>query len=174
MAQEEIEKNIVPPLCRPPPFLEVLCKSSGIVRRFAAGTEAVFALSLINRKLGPGVPLALHIEAIKEGEEPVGFGPNSLLVDYGEGWRLQTVTEAEEGPEMGRGSLPALKQIPTVIRSERLDTAKQSTSVSTPPITLLYIGKIFLAFIFIFILGAILTLFLESLPRLILIITSFM
>ncbi|KAK2979875.1 hypothetical protein RJ640_024376 [Escallonia rubra] len=41
------------------------------------------------------VPLALHIEALKEGEEPVSFGPNSVLVDYGDGWKLQTVTETQ-------------------------------------------------------------------------------
>lgn len=75
-------------------FVEVVCKSSGKARRFAAGTEAGFAVSLINRKVEGG-PIASHIEAVKEGEEPVGFGPNSILVNYGDGWKLQTVTGAE-------------------------------------------------------------------------------
>ncbi|CAK9141776.1 unnamed protein product [Ilex paraguariensis] len=69
----------------------------GKTRRFAAGTNAGFALNLINRKLESGVPLATHIEAVKGGEEPVSFGPNSVLVDYGHDWKLQTVTETEEG-----------------------------------------------------------------------------
>lgn len=72
-------------------FLEVACRSSGKLRRFAAGAEAGFALNLINRKLGAGTQPSLYIEAVKEGEEPVSFGPNSVLVNYGEGWKLQTV-----------------------------------------------------------------------------------
>lgn len=74
-------------------FLEIACKSSGKVRRFAAGTEARFALYSINRKLTAGTLPALYIEAVKEGEEPVIFGPRTVLVNYGRGWKLQTVTE---------------------------------------------------------------------------------
>ena len=59
------------------------------------GANAGFALNLINRKLDIGNPLALHIEAAKDGEEPIAFGPNSVLVDYGNGWKLQTFTEAD-------------------------------------------------------------------------------
>lgn len=76
-------------------FVEVICKSSRRTRRFAAGTEAGFAICLINKKLDTGVPLAIHIEAVKEGEEPISFGPNAVLVDYGDGWKLETVTEVE-------------------------------------------------------------------------------
>ncbi|KAL0458590.1 UNVERIFIED_CONTAM: hypothetical protein Slati_0486200 [Sesamum latifolium] len=85
----------------PRAFLEVVCKSSGKNRRFSVGTEAGFAVKLINKKLrndddgggGNGL-LASYIEAVKEGEEePVSFGPSSLLVDYGPGWKLQTVIE---------------------------------------------------------------------------------
>ena len=76
-------------------FVEVICKSSGRTRQFAAGTEAGFAIYLINKKLDTGVPLALHIEAVKEGKEPVSFSPNAVLVDYGDGWKLETVTEVE-------------------------------------------------------------------------------
>lgn len=78
-------------------FLEVSCRSSGKVRRFAAGTTARYALHAINRKLGPGAPPALHVEAVRDGEEPVSFGPSAALVDYGRGWRLQTVT-AHDAP----------------------------------------------------------------------------
>ncbi|XP_050122591.1 uncharacterized protein LOC126600097 isoform X2 [Malus sylvestris] len=86
----------------PTPFLKVKCQSSGMTRRFAMGTEAGFAVSLINKKLGAGDPLAVHIEAVKEGEEPISFGPSSALVDYGSGWRLQTVTQLDS-PEFGGG-----------------------------------------------------------------------
>ncbi|KAK3007507.1 hypothetical protein RJ639_013466 [Escallonia herrerae] len=102
MAECEEESNANHPVSQPLslslPFVEVVCKSSGLNRRFAAGTEAGFAVNLINRKIstsGGAVPLALHIEALKEGEEPVSFGPNSILVDYGHGWKLQTVTETQ-------------------------------------------------------------------------------
>lgn len=91
-----------------PEFLEVKCNSSGKTRRFAPGTDAGFAVSVINRKLMllatnskskskslslSSFPLALHIEASKENEneEPISFGPNSPLLNYGDGWILQTV-----------------------------------------------------------------------------------
>jgi hypothetical protein len=70
----------------------VTCRSSGKVRRFAAGTTARYALHAINRKLDPGAPPALHVKAVRDGEEPVSFGPSAALADYGRGWRLQTVT----------------------------------------------------------------------------------
>ena len=44
-----------------------------------------FAVNLINKKLDIGSPLTLHIEAVKEGEEPVNFGLDVVLVDYGTG-----------------------------------------------------------------------------------------
>ncbi|KAJ6798660.1 uncharacterized protein M6B38_286090 [Iris pallida] len=88
MAEEEEDKST-----SSHQFLEVLCNSSGKVRRFAAGTEAGYALYLINRKLEIGIPQAFHIEAVKDGEEPVSFGPNAILVSYGKDWKLQTVIE---------------------------------------------------------------------------------
>ncbi|KAJ0817769.1 hypothetical protein HanPI659440_Chr00c05g0714771 [Helianthus annuus] len=83
-------------------YLEVNCTSSSKIRRFSAGTEAGFALHLINKKLDDGLPVASYIEAVKEGEEPVSFGPNSVLVCYGHGWKLQTVTEPEGARARGR------------------------------------------------------------------------
>ncbi|CAH1441883.1 unnamed protein product [Lactuca virosa] len=82
----------------PASYLEVSCRSSSKIRRFSSGTEAGFALNLINRKLDEGLPQALYIEAVKEEEEPISFGPNSVLVSYGHGWKLRTVTETEGGP----------------------------------------------------------------------------
>lgn len=50
---------------------------------------------MINRKLGIGAPVALHIESVREGEEPIIFGPDAVLVNYGNGWNLQTVSEMD-------------------------------------------------------------------------------
>ncbi|KAK9290581.1 hypothetical protein L1049_008752 [Liquidambar formosana] len=157
------------PPYRPPPFLEVICNSSGKVRRFATGTEAGFALSLINKKLDVGDPLACHIEAVKEGEEPINFGPNSVLVDYGYGWKLQTVTEVE-GMRKGSRVWPATMQVPSITIADGLHPVK----ASQPVISCQYIGRIFLALILIFLLGAVFTLVLENLPRLILFMNSSM
>ncbi|XP_058205152.1 uncharacterized protein LOC131319063 isoform X2 [Rhododendron vialii] len=159
--QEEDSKVNRPPSDLPSrflPFVEVVCKSSGKTCRFAAGTEAGFAVSLINRKVEGG-PIASHIEAVKEGEEPVSFGPNSVLVNYGDGWKLQTVTEAE-GLRKGEFNRP------TMLHNASVREASQ------PVISYLYVGKILLAFILIFAMGAVLTLALENLPRLILFINS--
>ncbi|RXH76162.1 hypothetical protein DVH24_019050 [Malus domestica] len=128
-------------------------------RRFAMGAEAGFAVSLINKKLGAGDPLALHIEAVKEGEEPISFGPSSALVDYGSGWRLQTVTQLDSPDEFKQE------------RSAKLPAPKR---VLKPAISFTYIGKIVLAFVMIFVLGAIFTLALENLPRMISFINSSM
>lgn len=73
-------------------YVEVSCASSGMKRRFALGTDAGFAVALINRKLKGKVVPASHIEAVKDGEEPIAFGPTSFLSDFGDGWKLQTVT----------------------------------------------------------------------------------
>ncbi|CAI9099134.1 OLC1v1035905C2 [Oldenlandia corymbosa var. corymbosa] len=89
------------------PFLEVTCKRSGKIRRFAYGTEAGFAVKFTNKKSeidgDPGILLASYVEAVKEGEVPVIFGPNAPLVDYGPGWKLQTVLD-EEGGAKGRSA----------------------------------------------------------------------
>jgi len=71
------------------------------VRRFAQGTKAGFALSLINNKLEAGAPLGLYIEAVKDGEDPITFGPSSVLVSYGNGWKLQTVVDYQGKLDLG-------------------------------------------------------------------------
>ncbi|KAF9599513.1 hypothetical protein IFM89_038733, partial [Coptis chinensis] len=58
-------------------------------------------------RIGSGVPSALYIAAVKQGEEPIIFGPNSILVDYGAGWKLQTVTS--------QGVEPTLEQFPMLL-----------------------------------------------------------
>ncbi|GAB4857259.1 hypothetical protein Ancab_015165 [Ancistrocladus abbreviatus] len=135
----------------PPPFLEVICKSSGETRRFAPGVKAGFALSFINQKVEPGNPLGFYIEAAKEGEEPIIFGPDSVLVSYGSGWKLQTVVES--------GGLMKFSGI------QSLKPSLSPGSVSQPAISFVYIAKILLAFIFIILLAAVFTLALENLPR---------
>lgn len=77
-------------------YVEVRCTSSGKARRFASGIDAATAVSLINRRLKWRNARALHIEAVKEDEEPIVFAPNSILANYGDGWKLQTFTEADE------------------------------------------------------------------------------
>ncbi|GMY20135.1 Maltase-glucoamylase, intestinal [Fagus crenata] len=156
----------------PPTFLEVKCKSSGKTRRFAVGTDAAFALSIINRKLDPSTPLALHIEAFKEGEEPIAFGPNSPLVNYGHGWHLHTLTELDFHHPVPKGERvrPVTTRVSTVTST---DGSRPAEIVATP-ISFLYIGKIILAFILIFLLGLIFTLALENLPGFILFVKSSM
>ncbi|EYU30349.1 hypothetical protein ABFS82_10G141300 [Erythranthe guttata] len=159
------------------PFLEVVCKSSGKIRRFSNGTEAGFAVNLINKKLfnggGSGNSLlASHIEAVKEGEEKeeeaVSFGPNSLLVDYGSGWKLQTVVESngDKGGDVGR---KRVKKASTDYEDYDDPHAKRGNQ---SPLTLVYVGKIIFAFLLIFVFGAVFTLALENLPRFILYINS--
>ncbi|XP_020593847.1 uncharacterized protein LOC110033985 isoform X1 [Phalaenopsis equestris] len=113
MAEEEVDGKGQPSPSQLP-FLEVLCKSCGKVRRFASGTEAGFAVCLINSKLSFEAPPALYIEAAKDGEESICFGPKAALFNYGEGWKLQTVIEEamKEGYEAA-----ASQKIPKQISS---------------------------------------------------------
>uniref|UniRef100_A0A1D1Y5E6 DNA-directed RNA polymerase subunit beta n=1 Tax=Anthurium amnicola TaxID=1678845 RepID=A0A1D1Y5E6_9ARAE len=170
MAAEQLEERVMPadssssPPRHPPQFLEVECKSSGKVRRFAAGTEAGYALYLVNRKLDLGLPQALYIEAVKEGEEPVNFGPNAALVNYGQGWRLQTFTEDDLGEMKRMKTRP--KSFNASNAADPRETEKR-ISKSSSNSSLVYIGKILLAFFILFILGGTLTLFLENLPTMI-------
>ncbi|CAL4927341.1 unnamed protein product [Urochloa decumbens] len=139
-------------------FLEVTCRSSGKVRRFAAGTTARYALHAINRKLEPGAPPALHVEAVRDdGEEPVSFGPSAALADYGRGWRLQTVTAQDA---------PGIHHAAPLADTKRGDprAAKDSVARETTRGTSVYIAKIVLAFVFIFLLGGLFTYMLEVLP----------
>ncbi|CAJ2637290.1 unnamed protein product [Trifolium pratense] len=152
-----------------PPYLEVNCKTSGQILRFAPGTEAGFAVTLINRKLKGKVPLATHIEAVKDGkeEETIAFGPNAILSNFGQNWKLQTVHSSEEQRNehiqgMARQTSPR-KHVSSVPRGE---------SKVPDQINSVYIVKIVLAFILIFVLGAIFTLFLDNLPELIVFVKS--
>ncbi|TXG66407.1 hypothetical protein EZV62_007682 [Acer yangbiense] len=168
MAEEESSKVNFP---QPPPFLEVECKISGKTSRYAAGTKAGFAVNLINKKLDCVRHLALHIEAVKQGEEPISFGPDALLVDYGDGWKLQTVTQLDSTATWngeGVGQIP--QRIPEAMDSE---CGRPIYRVSKPGISVVYIGKILLAVILMFMLGALFTVALENLPKFILFVNVY-
>lgn len=168
-----------------PCFVEVICKSSGKARRFAPGTHASFALNLINNKLlleyssynttsSSSPLLASHIEAVKLGhdsEEPISFGPTATLLDYGPPWILQTVVDTHS-PSTPLGNEKSVhkptRHSPSVKGSEGHRSAKKTSQ----PLGLLYIGKILLAFLIIFAIGATFTLVLENLPTLLLYMNS--
>lgn len=111
----------------PSSFLEIDCRSSGKVRRFSVGTEAGFAVQCINEKLVNGVPLASYIEAVREGEEPITFGPNSILIDYGDGWKLQTVIK--EGFDGQRDLDEPFKEFPGVVIESIRDDVQSATNI---------------------------------------------
>ncbi|KAI3826234.1 hypothetical protein L1987_00279 [Smallanthus sonchifolius] len=152
-----------------PSYLEVNCRSSSKIRRFSVGTEAGFALNLINRKLDDGLPLALYIESVKEGEEPVSFGPNSVLVCYGHGWKLQTITEAEGGARARASIRRTIKHESSPLGLDELHSTK---GLLPSVIGVQYIAKVLLAFVLLFVFGAIFTLALENLPRFLIFINS--
>ncbi|XP_063939926.1 uncharacterized protein LOC108199171 [Daucus carota subsp. sativus] len=148
-----------------PSFVEVVCKSSGKVRRFAAGTDAGFAVSLINKKLlldnisakssRSSPQLASHIEAVKPGhdsEEPISFGPTASLVNYGSPWILQTVVTQPHKPKR------------TVEGTEGSCSEKKESQ----PLGHLCIGKIALALPIVFVIWKIFLQFLQNLPLLLL------
>ncbi|XP_076960761.1 uncharacterized protein LOC143637200 isoform X2 [Bidens hawaiensis] len=153
----------------PPSYLEVNCTTSSKTRWFSAGTEAGFAVNLINRKADDGSPIALYIEAVKEGEEPVSFGPNSALVSYGHGWKLQTVTESQ-----GAKARASVRRT-TNRESSPLGVFELHSTKGLLPsvIGVQYIAKVLLAFVLLFVFGAVFTLALENLPRFLIFINSF-
>ncbi|KAK9715880.1 hypothetical protein RND81_06G196300 [Saponaria officinalis] len=156
MAEMEKEASQTSNLPSPPPplhFLEVTCKTSGKTRRFAPGTKAGFALALINNKLDAGAPHGVYIEAVKDGEEPVNFGPSSVLLSYGTAWKLQTVLDGQPGVKKREGA-------------QAFNKPSMNKQVSEQGINLLYLGKILLVVLFIVVLASTFTLALEFLPML--------
>ncbi|XP_004489654.1 uncharacterized protein [Cicer arietinum] len=162
------EENSEPPAAAPAAtFIEVTCRSTGKTVRFAAGTDAGFAVSLINRKLKGLNQLATHIEAVKDGEqeeeeETIAFGPTAILSNFGENWKLQTVLSFEE--RINGGIHGMAKQTPKDVSGDESRVPNQISS--------LYIVKTIFAFILIFVLAAIFTLFLDNLPELIVFVKS--
>ncbi|XP_020593856.1 uncharacterized protein LOC110033985 isoform X2 [Phalaenopsis equestris] len=174
MAEEEVDGKGQPSPSQLP-FLEVLCKSCGKVRRFASGTEAGFAVCLINSKLSFEAPPALYIEAAKDGEESICFGPKAALFNYGEGWKLQTVIEEamKEGYEAA-ASQKIPKQISSMMKPSESRYYIGKPAAGTDPTTgFQYFVKILIAFALMFVLGGALVVFLENLPWLIQLVSSF-
>ncbi|XP_010450502.1 PREDICTED: uncharacterized protein LOC104732638 [Camelina sativa] len=152
---------------QPPLFLEVFCEVSGKEYRFTNGTKAKFAVSVINRKLGSLKPRVVFIEAAREGEEPISFGDDASLVSYGDGWKLKTVVDSDF-PGTERYNLP--QHFPSVISMGSKDPKYSKPEIGEQ--SLKYIGRIFFAFVLMFILGGLFTVALENLPRLILLFKS--
>ncbi|PWA46699.1 hypothetical protein CTI12_AA505960 [Artemisia annua] len=118
-----------------------------------------------------GLPMGLYIEAVKDGEESVSFGPNSVLVSYGEGWKLQMVAETQGGAR----ARPSIRRTPKYESSPLGMDELQSTKGLLPSnIGPGYIAKVLLAFAFLFVFGAIFTLALENLPKFLIYINSSM
>ena len=64
----------------------------GRSRRFAPGTRASFAVERFNKKLVDAVKPVVCVEAFKEGEDAVEFGPDAELVSMCT-WDLRVVQE---------------------------------------------------------------------------------
>ncbi|KAG0557275.1 hypothetical protein KC19_11G116000 [Ceratodon purpureus] len=83
----------VPPPETAIPFVEVL-GPDGMKKRFAQGTRAGFVVDRFN-KLNPNDSKpVVCIQAHKEGEEPIEYGPEvELQVLHDKSWTLQSVSE---------------------------------------------------------------------------------
>lgn len=66
----------------------------GRPRRFAPGTRSSFAVERFNKKLVDAVKPVVCVEAYKEGEDPVEFGPDAELMSMCT-WDLRVVQEGE-------------------------------------------------------------------------------
>ncbi|KAK4345863.1 hypothetical protein RND71_036039 [Anisodus tanguticus] len=169
MAEQKEETKVNQPTEQSHSFVEVICKCTGKTWRFAAGTEAKFALKFINGSRIDSILVntpVTYIEAVKDGEVPVIFGPNSILVNYGKGWKLQPATETTTVFSRGMPDNYATLR-PTYVPSASDNShsaRRKSQAVALSPI---YIGKILLVFILMFLIGAVFTLLLDNLPQLI-------
>jgi hypothetical protein len=77
---------------RQPSFVEI-SGSDGMKKRFATGTKASFAVDRFNSVLkDPNLPVVC-IAAVKEGEDPIEFGPDVELTLFDATWTLQIVQE---------------------------------------------------------------------------------
>ncbi|KAL3327013.1 hypothetical protein AABB24_037616 [Solanum stoloniferum] len=154
MAEQKDEAEVNQSTEQSQSFVEVICKCTGKTWRFAAGTEAKFALKFINSSSVDSILAnqpATYVEAVKDGEVPVIFGPNSILVSY-EGF-------SRGMPDDYAASRP--EYIPPV--SDNSHSAKRNSQAALSPV---YIGKILLVFVLMFLIGAVFTLLLANLPQL--------
>ncbi|CAM6039791.1 unnamed protein product [Sphagnum compactum] len=78
---------------RQPSFVEI-SGPNGMKKRFATGTKTSFAVDRFNSILkDPNLPVVC-IAAVKEGEDPIEFGPDVELILFDATWTLQIVQEA--------------------------------------------------------------------------------
>ncbi|KAG0556261.1 hypothetical protein M758_11G038200 [Ceratodon purpureus] len=73
-------------------FVEVI-GPDGKKKRFANGTRAGFAVERFNKLIPNDSKPVVCIQAYKEGEEPIEFGPDVELILYDTAWVLQSVSE---------------------------------------------------------------------------------
>ncbi|CAN1261681.1 hypothetical protein LINPERPRIM_LOCUS10950 [Linum perenne] len=113
-----------------------------------------------------GNPTPFAIEAVKDGEEPVSFGPDAPLVDYGNAWNLKAVTDSDY-PPLTKPAAPAAQE-------KDSHGPRRRGTVKPAGISGVYIAKILLAFVLISVLGSAFTVALQNLPTFILLLNSFM
>ncbi len=65
----------------------------GMKKRFATGTKASFAVDRFNSILKDPNLSVVCIAAVKEGEDPIEFGPDVELILFDATWTLQIVQE---------------------------------------------------------------------------------
>lgn len=67
----------------------------GKKKRFAVGTRAGFAVERFNKLIPNDSKPVVCIQAYKEGEEPIEYGPDVELYLYDNSWTLQCVSECK-------------------------------------------------------------------------------
>lgn len=75
-------------------FVEVI-GPDGKKKRFAKGTRAGFAVERFNKLIPNDSKPVVCIQAYKEGEEPIEYGPDVELMLYDQAWTLQSVSECK-------------------------------------------------------------------------------
>lgn len=75
-------------------FVEVI-GPDGKKKRFAKGTRAGFAVERFNKLIPNDSKPVVCIQAFKEGEEPIEYGPDVELILYDQAWTLQSVSECK-------------------------------------------------------------------------------
>ncbi|KAG0558202.1 hypothetical protein M758_10G010900 [Ceratodon purpureus] len=132
---------------RAPNFCSVdVVGPDGVIKRFAPGTKAAFAVERFNCQLkDPALPVVC-IVAYKDGEDPIEFGPDVELVSYDDSWTLKTLREGtgavqyedpvhklkdsiKEGAARAISSLKPVTKVPGFI----FDAADTKQNQSTKP-----------------------------------------
>ena len=75
-------------------FVEVI-GPDGKKKRFAQGTRAGFAVERFNKLIPNDSKPVVCIQAYKDGEEPIEYGPDVELFLYDKAWILQSVSECK-------------------------------------------------------------------------------